>query len=149
MTRLPITLHTRKFRLQVKNCGVLFLLIFTNFGIFGHFDHFFAKLTIKDPLRFSLEQPLDATHPVSVNVYGSSGKLEVSLKKATSERWSRIGRPLAGNEAWTSHKDLPQVDPSDFPDFLHWKLASRHPITRDVDHYILEPPSVSLFFSRS
>ena len=73
----------------------------------------------------------------SVKVAYNSGKIEVSLKKQTLERWNSIGTPLKGHESWVQEGGLPQVE--DFPTFKKWRLLSKTLVTHDVNHYIFEP----------
>ena len=95
---------------------------------------------------YRLEKPLDEANPFKVTTSYNSGKVEITLKKKSAERWNKVGEPLMGHDTWVPQKELPKVDSNQFPQDRFWRLVSKVPVTHDVDHYIFERPYPGLYF---
>ena len=95
---------------------------------------------------YRLEKPLDEANPFKVTTSYNSGKVEITLKKKSAERWNKVGEPLMGHDTWVPQKELPKVDSNQFPQDRFWRLLSKVPVTHDVDHYIFDRPYPGLYF---
>jgi hypothetical protein len=75
-----------------------------------------------------------------VSVGSTSGKIEVVFRKASGgeAHWPSLGDPVPENGTFGPVSDFRNES---FDDFRSWTIESRHPVTHDVDHYVLRPPS--------
>ena len=89
-------------------------------------------------LFFRLEGKLTDVEPFGLKVLSGSGKIEICLRKAeTEKRWNGIGTSLSGSETWMPQEKL-ETEAKDFQVFRPWKLVSNTQITPDVKHYVFQ-----------
>ena len=87
---------------------------------------------------FRLEGKLTDVEPFGLKVLSGSGKIEICLRKAeTEKRWNGIGTSLSGSETWMSQEKL-ETEAKDFQTYRPWKLVSNTQITPDVKHYVFQ-----------
>ena len=87
---------------------------------------------------FRLEGKLTDVEPFGLKVLSGSGKIEICLRKAeTEKRWNGIGTSLSGSETWMPQEKL-ETEAKDFQIYRPWKLVSNTQITPDVKHYVFQ-----------